>query len=71
MLMKALDFEYDGQLLSDYGFIICNFDYGSGATEVSSGATITFSKKSHNGGLIRQIQFCMRADKQVFVSAFL
>lgn len=48
--MKALDFEYDGQLLSDYGFIICNFDYGSGATEVSSGATITFSKKSHNGG---------------------
>lgn len=50
MLMKALDFEYDGQLLSDYGFIICNFDYSSSATEVGSGATITFSKKSHNGG---------------------
>lgn len=37
-------------MLSDYGFIICNFDYGSGATEVSPGATITFSKKSRNNG---------------------
>lgn len=40
--MNALDFEYDGQYLSDYGFIVCDFDDKSGANVVSAGSQITF-----------------------------
>lgn len=48
--MNALDFEYDGQYLSDYGFIVCDFDDKSGVNVVSAGAQITFNKVSrHNG----------------------
>lgn len=42
--MKAVDFEYDGQHLSDYGFIICDFDGSSGANAVDIGAKISFNK---------------------------
>lgn len=41
--MYALDFEYDGQYLSDYGFIICNFDSSSGANSCDAGSKITFN----------------------------
>lgn len=47
--MYALDFEYDGQYLSDYGFIICNFD-GSSMETVSAGSAITFNKIPIHGG---------------------
>lgn len=48
--MRAIDFEYDNQYLSDYGFIICDFNFSSGANEVDAGSTITFNKISRHGG---------------------
>lgn len=48
--MYALDFEYDGGLLSDYGFIICNFNSTSGADIIDAGSTITFNKVSRYRG---------------------
>lgn len=48
--MHAVDFEYDNQYLSDYGFVICDFDFNNGTTTVNSGSTITFNKISHNSG---------------------
>lgn len=48
--MYATDFIYDGEYLSDYGFIICEFDYSSGATFVNAGATISFNTISMNHG---------------------
>lgn len=41
--MYALDFEYDGQYLSDYGFVICNFGGTSDYDTVSAGSKITFN----------------------------
>ena len=40
--MYTLDFEYDGQHLSDYGFIVCDFNEASGANTASAGSKITF-----------------------------
>lgn len=48
--MYAIDFEYDGQYLSDYGFIICNFDASSGADVADAGSKITFETVSRNRG---------------------
>lgn len=47
--MNANDFTYDNKKLSDYGFIVCDFNGGDGVTEINSGALITFntSKKSY------------------------
>lgn len=39
--MRAYDFEYDGQNLSDFGFMICDFEK-KGKTTVSNGSKITF-----------------------------
>lgn len=48
--MYALDFEYDGRYLSDYGFIICDFQASSGTNISSAGSKITFNTVSrHNG----------------------
>lgn len=44
--MYAIDFEYDGQYLSDYGFIVCHFDFSGGANIESAGSKITFEKVS-------------------------
>ena len=41
--MYALDFEYDGRYLSDYGFVICNFGGASDMDVVSAGSKITFN----------------------------
>ena len=43
--MKAYDFEYDGILLSDKGFIICEFE-SSGLKTTSNGSQITFNTVS-------------------------
>lgn len=48
--MRAIDFEYDNQYLSDYGFIICDFNFSSGANEMDAGSTITFNKISRHSG---------------------
>lgn len=48
--MYALDFEYDGQCLSDYGFILCSFGGQSDTNTISAGSKITFNKvKRHYG----------------------
>lgn len=39
--MYAKDFEYDGQSLSDYNCIVCDFDGSSGAVFASAGSSIT------------------------------
>lgn len=48
--MYALDFEYDGRRLSDYGFLICDFDHSDGTNVASVGSTITFNKVAKNKG---------------------
>lgn len=48
--MYAIDFEYDGQYLSDYGFIICQFDASTGVNIAEAGSKITFNKVSRNNG---------------------
>lgn len=48
--MYALDFEFDGRLLSDYNCMICSFDDISGVNTISAGSTITFNKTSRNFG---------------------
>lgn len=48
--IQAIDFEYDGQYLSDYGFIICDFNFSNGANETSSASSITFNKVSQHQG---------------------
>ena len=48
--MYAIDFEYDGRYLSDYGFIICDFNASSDANIVSSGSKLKFNTVAHNRG---------------------
>lgn len=48
--MYALDFEYDGMLLSSFGFVICDFDKQDGSNTVDTGFNITFAKVSHHNG---------------------
>lgn len=48
--MYAINFEYDGQYLSDYGFIICHFDYSDGVAVADAGSKISFNKVSRNYG---------------------
>lgn len=48
--MLSIDFEYDGQHLSDYGYIICDFNSSNSAIEVDAGSKITFEKTSRNSG---------------------
>lgn len=47
--MKAYDFEYDGVTLSNFGFVICNFDY-NGTETISNGSQITFNTVSMLNG---------------------
>lgn len=48
--MYALDFKYVGKYLSDFGFIICQFDAPDGVNVASSGSTITFNTISQRNG---------------------
>lgn len=48
--MYATNFEYDGLYLSDFGFIICNFDSSGGLTAVGAGSQITFNRVPHEKG---------------------
>lgn len=41
--MRCTDFEYDGQLLSDYGFIICDIGSGSDTETVSVGSPLSLN----------------------------
>lgn len=48
--MYAIDFEYDGQYLSDYGFIICSFNPPSDTNIVNLGSKLTFNTVTRNNG---------------------
>ena len=41
--MYAYDFEYDGQLLSDFGMIVCDFSNGGGVSNGGKGSEIKFN----------------------------
>lgn len=47
--MRFEDFMYDGLLLSDYGYIVCEFDAG-GTTTISNGSNLTFNTASMGYG---------------------
>lgn len=53
--MYATDFEYAGQFLSDFGFIVCNFDGDKGWENISAGSKITFKKVSRNNGCVHSL----------------
>lgn len=53
--MYATDFEYDGKFLSDFGFIVCSFEGGSGLETVSAGSEITFNKASRSQGKVHSL----------------
>lgn len=48
--MYATDFEYDGRLLSSYGFTICEFGGDGSLNTLDTGYNITFNKVSRNHG---------------------
>lgn len=48
--MYSIDFEYDGVRLSDFGFMVCDFNDASGVNAVSMGSKLTFNKKPVNRG---------------------
>ena len=48
--MFACDFEYDGKYLSDFGYIVCEFDSGGGVDTSSKGSEINFTKVSLHSG---------------------
>ena len=48
--MYAIDFNYDGVTLSDYGFIICDFSPSDGANVCDDVAPIEFGKVSYQSG---------------------
>ena len=52
--MKVYDFEYDGVLLSDKGFIICKFD-SSGVETVSNGSELTFNTVATLNGVRHEL----------------
>lgn len=47
--MRVYDFEYDGILLSDFGYAICKFD-ASGIDTIANGAELTFNTVSSQYG---------------------
>lgn len=44
--MYAIDLEYDGLKLSDFNFIICNFDVSNGVATVDAGSKLSFEMVS-------------------------
>lgn len=48
--MYAIDFEYDGRCLSDYGFMVCDFDVATGVNTIDAGSQITFNTVSMYNG---------------------
>lgn len=64
--MYALDFEYDKRTLSDYGFIVCDFNSPSGADVVDVGCDVTFNTVPMHRGKKRatvstSYEECLRA----------
>lgn len=53
--MNAIDFEYDGQYLSDYGYIICDFNGSYGVDTISAGSELTFNTVQRYGGKLHSL----------------
>lgn len=53
--MQATDFEYGEDFLHDFGFIVCDFNYSSGAISTSNGSTIKFTKVPHHNGKLHSL----------------
>lgn len=47
--MKAKDFYYDNQYLSDYGFLICKITSSNSGVTVEEGQKLTFNKRQKSG----------------------
>lgn len=67
--MKAFDFSYANKNLSDFGFIICQFDAG-GIETISNGSKITFNTVSTLNGsehslVSTQYEECLEATIQI------
>lgn len=67
--MKFYDFEYDGVLLSDLGYTICNFG-SNGLNTVSNGSQITFNTISTLNGAKHELSSseysnCLEASFQI------
>lgn len=67
--MKCYDFEYDGLYLSDFGYIICNFN-GSEVNTVSNGSQIEFHTLSVLNGMKQELlsteyNECLTANIQI------
>ena len=67
--MKANDFEFGGKRLSDFGFIIVNFDGGKGL-EIVGGTEITFNTTSSLDGsthhlISTQYESCLETTIQI------
>lgn len=52
--MIALDFEYDGEYLKDWGYIICSTD-SSGTETINSDSQLTFDTVSQLNGKLNQL----------------
>ena len=52
--MRAVDFEYSGRSLSEFGMIICNFD-SKGVKTISNGSYITFNDKTYRKENYKQL----------------
>jgi len=53
--MITCDFEYDGRLLSDFGYVLCSFDGSGGAETSPTGFDITFNKVSRSRGRVNSL----------------
>ena len=60
--MYATDFEYDGKFLSDFGFIVCDFEGSGGLETISAGSEITFNKVARNQGKVHSLTSANYAD---------
>lgn len=53
--MIACDFEYDGKLLSEFGFVICDFNGSGGVDTSETGFNISFNKVSRSRGRVNSL----------------
>ena len=48
--MNAVDFQFDGLYLSDFGYMICTFDSGNSPETISMGSEISFTQTPVSNG---------------------
>lgn len=65
--MTAKDFYFDGQYLSDYGYMICQINNKTDGT-VNAGSKITFNKVKRNGG--KRYSLCSADYDECYTTSF-